>query len=92
LEKFAWYSVAKVLNRVPLRLRTAFEKAREEQVVVGLLGLSAEPESNASLAALDDYAAARDVQDWSQELRRTLATPINNFLAEPQSWTSPAVG
>ncbi len=81
LEKFAWYSVAKVLNRVPLRLRTAFEKAREQQVVVGLLGLSAEPESDLLLLKLDDHAAALDVQDWVQELRHALAAPINAFLA-----------
>jgi hypothetical protein len=42
LEKLGWYAAAKILNRVPLRLRTAFENAREEQVVVGLLGLSDE--------------------------------------------------
>ncbi|HYR55399.1 MAG TPA: DUF6635 family protein [Myxococcaceae bacterium] len=42
LEKLGWYSAAKILNRVPLRLRTGFENSREEQVVVGLLGLSDE--------------------------------------------------
>src|SRR5712664_1197560 len=42
LEKLGWYSAAKVLNRVPLRLRTGFENAREQQVAVGLLGLSDE--------------------------------------------------
>jgi hypothetical protein len=42
LEKLGWYAAAKILNRVPLRLRTGFENAREQQVVVGLLGLSDE--------------------------------------------------
>src|ERR1700687_1136303 len=42
LEKLGWYSAAKVLNRVPLRLRTAFENTREQQIVGGLLGLSDE--------------------------------------------------
>src|SRR5712664_186608 len=47
LERFGWYSAAKALNRVPLRLRTAFENAREQQVVLRLLGFLDEPENNA---------------------------------------------
>src|SRR3981081_3474150 len=39
VESMGWYSSAKVLKRVPLRLRTAFENTREEQLVVSLLGL-----------------------------------------------------
>jgi len=69
-----------VLNSVPLRLRTAFEKAREQQVVVGLLGLSDEPESNALPIALAEDAAAGDAQDWLRELRHALATPINALM------------
>jgi len=61
LEKLGWYSAAKVLNRVPLRLRTAFENTREQQIVVGLLGLSDEmPELRQALdRQINAFMAAR---------------------------------
>lgn len=61
MEKLGWYSAAKTLNRVPLRLRTAFENTREQQIVVGLLGLSDEmPELREAVdTPINAFMAAR---------------------------------
>lgn len=81
LEKFGLSRPARILQRVALRIGTAFETRREVQLSYELLGLSDDRE-NALLSALTADTAIRDVMERSPGVQPVFRTPqIQDALA-----------
>jgi hypothetical protein len=93
LEKFGLSKPAQVVQKVPLRFGTNFERKREEQLCSGLLGLSRD-DRNALVIALSEDAVVKDALDRfpgllsffrTREVRNVVASPIRELMASRAS-------
>ena len=87
LDKFGFYEAAKLVQRLPTRIRTSFERTREQQILYELLAVSDQSGDNALVQQLERDGLG-DALNRSPRLRacfepevisRVIASPLNDF-------------
>ena len=87
LDKFGFYEAAKLVQRLPTRIRTQFEKTREQQILSELLAVSDRSGDNALVQQLEKDGLG-DALKRTPKLRacfepeaisRIIASPLNDF-------------
>jgi len=93
LDKFGFYEATKLVQRLPTRIRTQFEKARERQILSELLGLNDPPGDNALVRQLEKDRLGEALRR-SDRLRacfkpeaiiRVVASPLNDLSSTRSS-------